>query len=36
VIVFGSPQTRWVRAGIDPKSPQLFQVSPAPQAAPVP
>ena len=36
VIVFGSPQTRWVRAGIDPRSPQLFQVSPAPQAAPVP
>jgi len=36
VIVFGSPQTRWIRAGTDPSSPQLFQVSPAPQAAPVP
>jgi len=29
VIVFGSPFTRWIRAGIDPSSPQLFQVSPA-------
>jgi len=29
VIVFGSPQTRWVRAGIDPSSPRLFQISPA-------
>ena len=36
VVVFGSPQTRWVRAGIDPKSPQLFRVSPAPQSAPRP
>ena len=36
VVVFGSPQTRWVRAGIDPSSPQLFQVSPAPQSAPRP
>ena len=36
VVVFGSPQTRWIRAGIAPSSPQLFQVSPAPQAAPVP
>ena len=36
VIVFGSPQTRWVRAGIDPTSPQLFQISPAPQFAPRP
>ena len=36
VVVFGSPQTRWVRAGITPSSPRLFQVSPAPQAAPVP
>jgi hypothetical protein len=36
VVVFGSPQTRWIRVGIDPKSPQLFQVSPAPQAAPAP
>jgi len=36
VVVFGSPQTRWVRAGIDPTSPQLFQVSPAPQSAPRP
>ena len=31
VVVFGSPQTRWIRAGIDPSSPQLFQVSPAAQ-----
>jgi len=31
VIVFGSPFTRWIRAGIDPSSPQLFQVSPAQQ-----
>jgi len=30
VIVFGSPQTRWIRAGIDPASPQLFQLAPAP------
>ena len=29
VIVFGSPQTRWVRAGIDPSSPRLFRISPA-------
>ncbi len=36
VVVFGSPQTRWIRAGIDPTSPQLFQVSPAPQSAPRP
>ena len=36
VVVFGSPQTRWIRAGIAPSSPQLFQVSPAPQAAPQP
>jgi len=34
VVVFGSPQTRWVRAGIAPSSPQLFQVSPVPQPAP--
>ena len=34
VVVFGSPQTRWIRAGIDPASPQLFQVSPVPQPAP--
>lgn len=36
VVVFGSPQTRWIRAGVDPKSPQLFRVSPAPQSAPRP
>jgi hypothetical protein len=36
VVVFGSPQTRWIRAGIDPASPRLFQVSPAPQFAPRP
>jgi hypothetical protein len=30
VIVFGSPQTRWIRAGIAPASPQLFQLAPAP------
>jgi predicted phosphodiesterase len=34
VVVFGSPQTRWIRAGIEPASPQLFQVSPVPQPAP--
>jgi predicted phosphodiesterase len=34
VIVFGSPQTRWIRAGIAPASPRLFQVSPVPQSAP--
>ena len=30
VIVFGSPQTRWIRAGIDAPTPQLFEVSPQP------
>ena len=34
VVVFGSPQTRWVRAEIDPSSPQLFELSPVPQPAP--
>jgi hypothetical protein len=34
VIVFGSPQTRWIRAGIDPCSPGLFEVSPVPQNPP--
>ncbi len=34
VVVFGSPQTRWIRAGIAPSSPQLFQLSPVPQPAP--
>ena len=29
VIVFGSPQTRWVRATIDPQDPLLFRVAPA-------
>jgi hypothetical protein len=28
VIVFGSPQTRWIRANTDPSSPQLFRLSP--------
>jgi len=36
VVVFGSPQTRWIRAGIAPSSPQLFQVSPASLSAPSP
>jgi len=31
VVVFGSPFTRWVRAGVDPSSPQLFWVNPVPQ-----
>ena len=30
VVVFGSPQTRWIRAEIDPSSPHLFALSPAP------
>jgi len=34
VVVFGSPQTRWIRAGIDPSSADLFQVSPMPQSPP--
>ena len=34
VVVFGSPQTRWIRAEIDPSSPQLFVLSPAPLPAP--
>ncbi|HKB61585.1 MAG TPA: hypothetical protein VKD03_01820, partial [Burkholderiales bacterium] len=34
VTVFGSPQTRWIRAGIAPASPGLFQVSPVPQVGP--
>jgi hypothetical protein len=34
VIVFGSPFTRWIRAGIDPSSPQLFQLGPAQQRGP--
>jgi predicted phosphodiesterase len=34
VIVFGSPQTRWIRVNIDSSSPQLFRLSPAPQPAP--
>jgi hypothetical protein len=34
VIVFGSPQTRWIRANIDPSSPQIFRLSPVPQTAP--
>jgi hypothetical protein len=33
-VVFGSPQTRWIRAGIDPSSPQLFQLNPMPPRAP--
>ena len=34
VVVFGSPQTRWIRAGIDASTPQLFEVSPVPQSPP--
>jgi len=34
VVVFGSPQTRWIRAGIDPAVPQLFELSPVPQTPP--
>jgi len=34
VIVFGSPQTRWIRANIDPSSPHLFRLSPVLQTAP--
>jgi hypothetical protein len=34
VVVFGSPQTRWIRAGIDLSSPQIFAVSPVPQSSP--
>ena len=34
VVVFGSPQTRWIRGGIDPSSPRLFQLSPVLQPAP--
>jgi hypothetical protein len=30
VVVFGSPQTRWIRAGIDAATPQLFELSPQP------
>jgi hypothetical protein len=30
VVVFGSPQTRWIRAGIDASTPQLFGLSPQP------
>jgi predicted phosphodiesterase len=30
VVVFGSPQTRWIRAGIDASTPQLFELSPQP------
>ena len=34
VVVFGSPQTRWIRGGIDASSPQLFEISPVPQTPP--
>ncbi|HUL93402.1 MAG TPA: metallophosphoesterase family protein [Burkholderiales bacterium] len=34
VVVFGSPQTRWIRAGIDASSPRLFELSPVPQVPP--
>ena len=34
VIVFGSPQTHWIRGEIDPSSPRLFQLSPMPQPGP--
>ena len=30
VIVFGSPQTRWVRGGVDASAPALFEISPRP------
>jgi predicted phosphodiesterase len=30
VIVFGSPQTRWIRGGADPATPGLFEISPQP------
>lgn len=36
VVVFGSPQTRWIQAEIDPSSPRLFELSPAPLPAPDP
>jgi hypothetical protein len=35
-IVFGSPQTRWIRANIDPSSPQVFRLSPVFRAPPDP
>jgi len=34
VVVFGSPQTRWIRAGIDAATPQVFELSPVPQPSP--
>jgi len=34
VVVYGSPQVRWIRAGVDPSSPGLFEVSPVPQNPP--
>jgi hypothetical protein len=34
VVVFGSPQVRWIRAGIDASTPQLFEVSPVPSPSP--
>lgn len=34
VVVFGSPQTRWIRAGIDAATPLLFELSPVPQTPP--
>ena len=34
VVVFGSPQTRWIRGGIDPSSPRLFQLTPVLQPSP--
>ena len=36
VIVFGSPQTRWIRVNIDPSSPQVFRLSPVFRAPPDP
>jgi predicted phosphodiesterase len=33
VIVFGSPQTRWIRGGVDPSTPRLFEISPQPSPA---
>ena len=36
VVVFGSPQTRWIRVNIDPASSQVFRLSPVFRAPPDP
>ncbi len=36
VVVFGSPQTRWIRAGVDPSAPGVFRLSPVYQPLPGP